>query len=88
MHFTTVADKAKPSLLTTDVCNLDKLKQFVRERLPSESQCTIPPITADTVKVYLQKIPANKATGVEGISCALLHLARHQRTSAVNSKAN
>ena len=87
MHFTTVADKAKPSLLTTDVCNLDKLKQFVRERLPSESQCTIPPITADMKNVYLLKIPANRATGVDGISCALLRLGIH-RTNAVNSKAN
>jgi len=64
----------KQSLLTANGCNLDKLKQFVGERLPSESQFTIPPITTDMVKVYLLKIPANKATGIDGISCSLLHL--------------
>ena len=53
---------------------LDKLKQFVSERPPSESQFTIPPITADMMKAYLLKIPANKATGIGGISCALLRL--------------
>ena len=40
LHFTTVADKAKRSLLTTNGCNLDKLKQFVSERLPLESHYT------------------------------------------------
>ena len=74
LHFTTVANKAKQSLLTTNVCNLNKPKQFVGERLPSESQFTIPPITADMVKVYLLKIPSNKAIGVDGISCALFCL--------------
>ena len=76
LHFTSVADKVKQSLLTANGCNLNKLKQFVCERLPSESQFTytIPPITTDMVKVYLLKIPANKATGIDGISCSLLRL--------------
>ena len=73
LHFTTVADKVKQSLLTVNGCNLDKLN-FVGERLPSESQFTIRPITADMVKVYLLKMPANKATGIDGISCSLLRL--------------
>lgn len=74
LHFTAVADKAKRSLLTTNGCNLDKLRQFVSERLTVESQFTIPLVTADMVKAYLLKIPANKATEVDGISCALLRL--------------
>ncbi len=36
LHFTTVADKVKQSLLTANGCNLDKLKQFFGERLPSD----------------------------------------------------
>ena len=47
---------------------------FVSERLPSGAHFTIPPITADMVKAYLPKIPANKATGIDVISCALLRL--------------
>ena len=47
---------------------------FVSERLPSGAHFTIPPITADMVKAYLPKIPCNKATGIDVISCALLRL--------------
>ena len=83
LHFTAVADKAKRSLLTTNGCNLDKLRQFVSERLPVESQFTIPLVTADMVKAYLLKFQpiydfhiflTVKATEVDGISCALLRL--------------
>ena len=88
LHFTTVADKAKRSLLTTNGCNLDKLKQFVSERLPLESQFTISPVTADMVKVYLLKIPANKATGVDGISCALLRLGITELASSIAKLIN
>ena len=51
-----------------------KLKQFVSESLPPGSHFTTPPITADMVKAYLPKFPANKATGIDEISCALLCL--------------
>lgn len=60
LHFTAVADKAKRSLLTTNGCNLDKLRQFVSERLPVESQFTIPLVTADMVKAYLLKFQPTK----------------------------
>ena len=45
-----LADKAKRSLLSTNGCNINKLKQFVSEMLPLESQFTVPPVTADIVK--------------------------------------
>ena len=47
---------------------------FVSERLPSGAHFTIPPITADMVKAYLSKIPANNLTGIDVISCAFLRL--------------
>lgn len=74
LHFTAVADKAKRSLLATNGCNLDKLRQFVSERLPVESQFTIPLVTADMVKAYLLKFQPTKQLTVDGISCALLRL--------------
>lgn len=80
LHFTAVTDKAKRSLLTTNGCNLDKLRQFVSERLPVESQFTIPLVTADMVKAYLLKFQPTKQLKLTE-SVVLF-------TSAVNSKAN
>jgi hypothetical protein len=34
----------------------------------------IPPISTDAVINYVLKIPTNKATGIDGISCSLLRL--------------
>ena len=52
LHFTTIADKVKQQIPTANVCSPEKLEQFVRKRLPSGSQFTIAPITAEMVKTY------------------------------------
>ena len=74
-YFTTVSDVIKDSFSFINITpNFDILTQYVDSRLPPNAIFKIPPISTDAVINYVLKIPTNKATGIDGISCSLLHL--------------
>lgn len=72
LHFTTIADKVTRHMPTANVCSPEKLKQFVTERLPSGSQFTLSPITAEMVKTYLkfQRIKQQESMESVVLPCA------------------
>ena len=76
VHSTTIAQKIKSNVISlSQNLNLSKLQDFVSSRVNVHTTSfTIPSITEESVREYLLKISANKATGVDGISIVLLKI--------------
>lgn len=85
-HFTTVTN-TKSSLRTADVVDLTKVKESVSSKLCNE-KFFIPPITDDKVMQYIQKIPSNKAVGIDGISIKLLKIGVKEISPSISKLIN
>ncbi|MCU7801059.1 MAG: hypothetical protein KZQ70_13205, partial [gamma proteobacterium symbiont of Lucinoma myriamae] len=70
--FVNVASKIKEPVINS---SHEKLKEFCKSKLPTDTKFQIPPIEKDHVLKFLLNLDISKATGTDGIGPRLLRLA-------------
>ena len=56
-------------------CEYDKLQQFCNEKLPSDTQFSLPKVSHEKVEEFLRNINVTKATGSDNFGPRLLKIA-------------
>ena len=73
-HFATIKSKFGTTTTTVNQSNYSRLRTYIRQKNPENVSFKLPKITTEFVHKQLRKMSANKATGLDGISCKLLKL--------------
>ena len=86
-HFTSVHEKFSPCQAIR-MCNTDLLEDYVKKKVPTDSEFNITLVDESFVLNQLQNLNVNKATGIDNISAKYLKMAAQAITKPLTKVLN
>lgn len=73
-YFTSIAYILNRTNTDTSECDLSKLNDFIKSKVPESTYFNIPYITAEQVSIFIRSLDPTKATGLDGIGPKIIKM--------------
>ena len=87
-YFTSIADIWNQNDNETPTLDTEKISQYINNKIPNDTFFTIPFITPEQVKNYINKLDCSKATGLDGIGPRILKIAASAVSQSISRLIN